>query len=237
MICPLCGKESVESTSKCDKCGYSFEINISDYTPEIRKDSLEPTREYENQSYKEEYQDNSYNSEKDKYHELKSDEVKDEISEIIEKHDLQMEKDKKELLIAILLGGIAVATLLCFMIDSHFNPFDLRLMAIIAVIGLIASLLCTSYEGEFPGTLAGTIVRALVLTIALDVPNVITIALLIITYIISIYYLIYIYNGRISGIILGTVGIICFPYLGIIVLVFMEMILGGYRKSNNKTHK
>ena len=153
-----------------------------------------------------------------------------------EKYEAHLKNDIIEIVIALILFGIAALAYLYFKKhDQYFNPFDLKLMVIIAIVGIVASLLCTSYEGAFPGTLGGTILRATVLTIALDIPNVITIAVLIITYAFSIYYLYELYSGRIAGVILGTVAIICFPYVGIIVLLFIEMIMGGgSRRTNNK---
>ena len=61
--------------------------------------------------------------------------------------------------------------------------------------------------------------------------------ILLILYGICIYSLLIGYGGRLPGVVLGTVAIMCLPFWGIILLILIEMLLCGSSGGSRNSQK
>ena len=141
-----------------------------------------------------------------------------------------------EYILAAFLFGAAIVVFIHFMVnDPYGNPFDITGMGIIGGIGLVASLLCMGFEGAFPVSIKGLLACSVFLVFAMEFP--ITTPILLFMYVVCIYSLIISYGGRMSGVVLGSVAIICLPFWGVILGVLIGMLLGGGTRRSNGSRK
>lgn len=142
----------------------------------------------------------------------------------------------KEYILALFLLGSAIAVFVHFIMnDPYGNPFDITGMGILGGIGLIAAALCMAFEGGFPVSIKGLLACSVFLVLAMEFP--ITTPLLIFLYIVCIYSLAVSYGGRWSGVALGTVAILCLPFWGVVLFIFIGMLFGGGSRRSNSSRK
>lgn len=142
----------------------------------------------------------------------------------------------KEFILAAILMGAAIAVFIHFIVnDPYGNPFDITGMGIIGGIGLLAAILCMGIEGSFPVSIKGLLACSVFLVLAMEFP--ITTPILLFMYVVCIYSLAVSYGGRLSGVALGTVAIICLPFWGVILLIMIEMLFGGGSRRSGNSRK
>ena len=141
-----------------------------------------------------------------------------------------------EYIIAALLLGIAVAVFIHFNVnDEYGNLLNFTGMGIIGGIGLVAAVLSMIFVGGFPVSAKGLLACSVFLVFALEFP--ITTPLVLFMYVVCIYSLAVSYGGRMSGVALGTVAIICLPFWGVVLFVLIGMMFGGGSRKSNGSRK
>ncbi len=236
--CIFCGTENEDLATVCKNCGYVFEdaaihkTATSDKKDEsIKTTSTDELKQEERDLLNNQYEYNrSENAPKYKWR---------EIPEIEEDPEIEI-SEKKEILAAILLYVIAIGIVAygVFTRGTIEVIFDIEYEIALGIIGFIAFIICGAFEGQFPGTIKGTVARTILFLFVLEIPNFITIPLYLIVLGVSIVYFYYMCYGRLSGALLGSVSIIFLPFMGLFIAVaiglFFREYTGGRRNNRRR---
>ena len=238
MICPLCGKENIESSEKCVECGYEFEESFNRRVVDPNKAKLDSMRKELEQNQSDELQPErcDYDAKYSKVSDIGLDSIEMELEERLAVCEGQARQDGVEYSIAAVLFGIGVFVFVHFIVnDPHGNPFSFPGMGILGAIGLIAAILSIKFEGSFPVTIKELLACGVFLLVALEFP--ITTPILLFIYGFCVYSLLMTYNGRMGGVALGTVAIIFLPFWGAVILILIEMLFMGASSGSKNSKK
>ncbi len=137
---------------------------------------------------------------------------------------------------AAILFIAAVIVFICFIVnDPYDNPFNFTGMGIIGGIGIISAITCFAFEGCFMVPLKGLLVCSVMLVLAMEIPM--TTPLLVISYVFCIYLMSVSYGGRIAPTVLGSIAVICLPFWGVILIIFVKILFNGFTRRSNSSRK
>ena len=238
MICPLCGKENTNVAEKCVHCGYELDKAFTRRVIEpnmtilrsIQKENEQIEADTEPQIF------DDYDAKYCRVYDIAMDSVEEEIEEKSADYAGQVRRDVIECTIAAALFGAAIYVFIHYMVnDPRGDMFNITGMGILGAIGAIAAILSIGFEGSFPVPIKVIFGCSAILVFAIEFP--IFTPILLLLYGVCIYYLLIGYGGRLPGVVLGTVAVICLPFWGVILLALIEMMFGGGSRRSNSSRK
>lgn len=169
-------------------------------------------------------------------HKLEKNYSEEEIENNSAAHTRYSKKDVIEWIIATILFLVAIGVFIHYMINDPWgNMLNIIGVGILGAIGLLAAILSIGFEGSFPVPIKLLFGCSAILLLAVEFP--IFTPFLIFLYVVCIYFLYISYDGRLSGVALGSVAIICLPFWGVILILLIDMFFSGAAGGSSSSQK